>query len=67
MKINLDSLPLISLIFFGFLLINTSLKLHYKNISIPNHKHTTTPFETFDLFAIFASGLALLKLTTYSP
>ena len=36
-KINLDSLPLISHTFFGFLLINASLKLHYKNIHTLAH------------------------------
>ena len=51
-KINLNSLPLISHTFFGFLLINTSLKLHYKNIHTSAHLRTTTLFENLGLFAI---------------
>ena len=50
-KINLDSLPLISPMFFGFLLINAFLKLHYKNISTSAHLRTATPSETMDLLA----------------
>ena len=52
LKINLDSLPLIIPMFFRFLLINASLKLHYKNISMSTHWRTATPFETLELFAI---------------
>ena len=43
MKINLDSLPLISHTFFEFLLINTSLKLHYKNISTSAQRDSYPP------------------------
>ena len=51
-KINLDSPPLINPTFFGLMLTNASLKLHYKYISISAHRDLTTPFETFSLFAI---------------
>ena len=37
-KINLGSPPLINPTFFGLMLINASLKLHYKKISILAHK-----------------------------
>ena len=37
-KINLGSPPLINPMFFGLMLINASLKLHYKKISISVHR-----------------------------
>ena len=63
MKINLDSLPLISHTFFGFLLMNFSLKLHYKNIHTTAHGGTTTLSETLGLFAI----LLVVQLPSSSP
>ena len=51
-KINLGSPPLINPTFFGLMLINTSLKLHYKYISISAHGDSATPSETPGLFAI---------------
>ena len=51
-KINPGSPPLINPTFFGLVLINTSLKLHYKYISISAHKNSATPSETPGLFAI---------------
>ena len=51
-KINPGSPPLINPTFFGFMLINTSLKLHQKYISISAHKNSATPSETPGLFAI---------------
>ena len=51
-KINPGSPPLINPTFFGLILINTSLKLHYKYLSISAYKHSATPSKTPGLFAI---------------
>ena len=58
---QLSSSPELGLHFFGFLLINDS----YKSISISAHKHSHPLLRLWDLFAIFAGGLALFKLTTH--
>ena len=50
---QLSGSPESGLHFFGLLLINVSLKLHYKSKSILAHKRGQTPSEIPDLFAIY--------------
>ena len=62
---QLSSSPELDLRFFGFLLINASLKLHYKSKSISAHKGEQLLPLKLQSICHFTGGLALFKLTIH--
>ena len=61
---QLSGSPELGLRFFGFLLINASLKLHYKSKNTQPTRGDRLPLK-FLIICHFTGGLALFKLTTH--